>query len=148
MTETFLDESIRNAVQEMFSELQNPVRILFFGSQADCEYCEETLKLAQEVADLSELISIRIHDLDLEPDLAAQVHVDKAPTLVIAGLDGDRVVDYGVRFAGIPAGHEFGSLIHVIGLVSKGGSGLEPETRRFLAGLKEPLYLQVFVTPT
>ena len=148
MTETFLDESIRKAVQEMFSELQNPVRILFFGSQADCEYCEETLKLTQEVADLSELISISTHDLDLEPDLAAQVHVDKAPTLVIAGLDGDRVVDYGVRFAGIPAGHEFGSLIHVIGLVSKGDSVLDEETRRFLAGLKEPLHLQVFVTPT
>ena len=148
MTSKLLDETIRSAVQEMFDDLEKGVRLLFFGSQANCDYCEETLMLAQEVAELSDRISLSVHDLDKEPVLAAQLHVDKAPSLVVAGLDGDRVVDYGVRFAGIPAGHEFGSLIQVISLVSKGDSRLADETRRYLAGLKEPLHLQVFVTPT
>ena len=62
--------------------------------------------------------------------------------------DGDVRTDYGVRFAGIPSGHEFSTLIHDLILVSGRDSGLSPETRAFLKGLEKPVHLQVFVTPT
>jgi alkyl hydroperoxide reductase subunit AhpF len=53
-----------------------------------------------------------------------------------------------VRYAGIPSGHEFSSLIQDLILVSGRDSGLSEQTREYLAGLKEPVHLQVFVTPT
>jgi glutaredoxin-like protein len=49
---------------------------------------------------------------------------------------------------GIPAGHEFTSLIRNILMVSSRDSGLSPETRTFLSKLDKPLHMQVFVTPT
>jgi glutaredoxin-like protein len=67
---------------------------------------------------------------------------------VIAGVDGGQVLDYGVRFAGVPSGHEFSSLIQDLILVSGRDSGLNPQTREFLGGLEKPVLLQVFVTPT
>jgi hypothetical protein len=36
---------------------------MFFGSQERCEYCDETRQLAEEIAALSDLISIEIYDL-------------------------------------------------------------------------------------
>jgi glutaredoxin-like protein len=57
-------------------------------------------------------------------------------------------MDYGVRFAGIPSGHEFSSLIEGLILVSGRDSGLSGEIRKQLRGLKNPVLLQVFVTPT
>jgi alkyl hydroperoxide reductase subunit AhpF len=53
-----------------------------------------------------------------------------------------------VLYSGIPAGHEFGSLIHDLVLVSGRDSGLSQKARNFLAGLRKPVHLQVFVTPT
>ncbi len=70
------------------------------------------------------------------------------PGLVLAGREGEEIIDFGVRYAGIPAGHEFSSLIHDLVLVSGRDSGLDRKTRDFLGGLTQPVSLQVFVTPT
>jgi glutaredoxin-like protein len=148
MTERLLDGNIRQQVQELFADLTNPIQVLFFGSETGCEYCDETLELIREVAELSESIHLSVHDLDKDAELAQQYRVDKAPVLVIAGLDGDQILDYGVRFAGIPAGHEFSSLIHVLRMVSGRDSTLQAQTRQALQELKEPVHLQVFITPT
>ena len=143
-----LDDKIRQQIGEAFKELREPVQILFFGSKEQCEYCDDTLMLVEEVASLSEKLSVQAFDVDDEPEIAANYNVTLTPGLVIAGMDDDGPVDYGVRYAGIPSGHEFSSLIQDLILVSGRDSGLSPQTRDFLAGLKEPVMLQVFVTPT
>jgi alkyl hydroperoxide reductase subunit AhpF len=66
---------------------------------------------------------------------------------VIAGREDDRIINYGIRLAGIPSGHEFSSLIQDLILVSGRDSGLSQPTRDFLKNLTEPVHLQVFVTP-
>jgi alkyl hydroperoxide reductase subunit AhpF len=104
--------------------------------------------LAEEVAAISDLVSIDIYDIDADSDLAKKYNVDKAPSLVIAAKEGDQITDFGVRLAGIPSGHEFTSLIQVIILVSNRDSGLNPQTRALLKDLDKPILLQVFVTPT
>ena len=48
----------------------------------------------------------------------------------------------------LPADQQLSPLIQDLLLVSSRDSGLSEQTRKFLAGLKEPVYLQVFVTPT
>ena len=88
------------------------------------------------------------YDLDEDAEIARQYNVDKVPGLVILGRDGEQLLDYGIRYAGIPSGHEFSSLINDLVLVSGRDSGLEQSTRDFLAGLTEPVVLQVYVTPT
>jgi glutaredoxin-like protein len=120
---------------------------LFFSGE-DCEYCDDTRQLVEEVTALSDTVSLETLDLDQDPELAARYQVDKAPGLVIAGREGDQVVDYGIRYAGIPSGHEFSSLIQDLLLVSQREAGLSPETNQFLESLEEPVHLQVFVTPT
>lgn len=144
-----LNDEIAQQVKEVFdTQLKHPVRILFFGKEQDCDHCTETRQLAEEVTALSEHLSLETHSLEQDAALARQYGVSMAPGLVIAGLDGDKVIDYGVRFAGIPSGYEFSSLIQDLILVSGRDSGLAPTTRQALQSLKAPLHLQVFVTPT
>lgn len=143
-----LNEDIIKQVRELFDGLKNPVQIMFFGSQEDCEYCDDTRKLVEEVADISNLVSFEVYDLEADAELADKYNVDKAPGLVFAAKDGDQITDFGVRMAGIPAGHEFSSLVHDIVLVSNRDSGLNSQTREFLKSLERPILLQVFVTPT
>ncbi len=148
--EKFLDAKVQSQVRELFADLSNPVEIIYFGSsdQARCQYCNETRQLLEEVADLSDQLNLSVYDLEQDAELARQYKVDAVPGYVLAGRDGDQVIDYGVRYKGIPAGHEFSSLVNDIVLVSRGDSNLSPETRKFLAGLTQPVHLQVFVTPT
>ncbi len=147
-TEKLLNDAIVEQIKEVFKQLKEPVQILFFGSQVSCEYCSDTLQLVQEVAELSDRLSLNIYDLDDNADIAQKYGVDKAPDLVIAGNDGDKIIDYKIRMAGIPAGHEFSTLIHDLVLVSGRDSGLSQPTREFLSKLTQPVHLQVFVTPT
>lgn len=147
---TLLDEDIKSQVKEVFHDLKNPVEIAFFGNVDDnCEYCEQTKDLLNEIAALrGDKLQFRSYDLSTDHELAAKYHVDKAPGTVLLGQDESGPVDYGIRFSGIPAGHEFTSLINDILVVSSGESGLAEETRAALAKLDKPVHLQVFVTPS
>ena len=143
-----LNDDITQQIREVFDGLKNPVHIMFFGSQDNCTYCDDTRQLIEEVAALSDLLSLELYDMEADADLAAKYNVDKAPGLVFAAKEGDQVTDFGVRMAGIPSGHEFTSLIQDLILVSNRDSGLNPQTREFLKGLDKPILLQVYVTPT
>ena len=148
MTEGLLSDDIKNQVKEVFNQLKDPVQVLFFGRKEDCEYCADTLQLVQEVLALSDKLGLSEYDIEDDAALARQYKVDKTPGLVFAGKDGDQLVDYGVRMAGIPSGHEFTSLIHDLLLVSGRDSGLSENTRQVLSRLTKPVHMQVFVTPT
>lgn len=146
--ERMLDERITRQVREVFASLKEPVKVIFFGSQTNCQYCDETRQLLEEVCGLSDLLELEAHDVQKDAELAKLYRVEDAPTTIIAAQNGDTIKDYGVRLLGIPSGHEFSTLIHTLITVSQRDSGLQPETREFLAGLKQPVKLQVFITPT
>ena len=146
--EALLNTEISNQVKEAFKQLDQEVEVLFFGRQEGCEYCDQTLQLIEEVTNLSDKLFLTVYDVDVNADEAAKFNVDKTPGLVITGREGDQLVDFGVRYAGVPSGHEFSSLIQDIILVSGRDSRLSDQTREFLSNLTEPVSLQVFVTPT
>lgn len=148
VTTRLLNDDILQQVRDVFDQLQNPVEILFFGSKEDCQYCDDTLQLVTEVAGISDELGLSVYDADEDAEIARQYKVDKFPGLVIVGRDGDQILDYGIRYAGIPSGHEFSSLINDIILISGRDSGLGQETRDYLKSLDKPVHLQVFVTPT
>ena len=144
-----LNESIREQVRDVFNQqLNQPVGVIFFGKMEDCETCTDAKQLLEEVVSLSEKLFLEVHDLEDEADVAQKYHVDKVPGIIFVGKDSDQIIDYGVRMAGIPSGHEFSTLIHDLILVSSRDSGLEQKTRDELKKLTKPVHLQVFVTPT
>jgi glutaredoxin-like protein len=144
-----LDEGIIKQIQEVFADLAEPVEVVFFKTKEDCEYCEETQNLLAEVTGLSDKLSLTVKDLREDSELAGQYNIDKVPAFVMLAKDSEGPgIDHGIRFFGIPAGHEFTTLINDLLLVSRRDSGLSPQTRAYLAQLSEPVILQVFVTPT
>jgi glutaredoxin-like protein len=144
-----MNDTVKKQVKDAFAQLKQPVRMLYFTQNDDgCEYCEDTQGLIEGMAELSHKLSVGVYDLDKDAPIAQQYNVDRAPALVVAGLDGDAVLDYGIRILGIPAGYEFTSLVRDVLMVSSRDSGLSPETRAYLKDLKQPVHLQVFVTPS
>jgi glutaredoxin-like protein len=128
---------------EFGKKLVNPVRLVMFTQTFACDYCKDTEQILQELAGLSELITVEIHNFVTDADKAKEYRVDKIPAVAIIGQK-----DYGIRFFGIPAGYEFTTLVEDLINVSRADSGLSKETRAILSGLAEPVHIQVFVTPT
>ena len=138
-----LKESDKEAVRERFSELQSDVKIINFTQTIECTYCSETRSLLEEVAGLSDKISLDVYNFITDEEKVKEFNIDKIPATVIMGEK-----DYGIRFYGIPSGYEFSSLLGDISMVSSGDSGLTQETKDQLHSLTDPMHLQVYVTPT
>lgn len=143
-----LKEDVKQQVRDVFTGLPHPVQILFFGSQSNCDYCNDTRQLLGEVVALSPSLGLTVFDLEADSATAKQYRVDKAPVFVVAARDSDVLTDTGIQYAGVPSGHEFTTLIQDIVLVASRDSGLKETTREFLKTLQTPIHLQVFVTPT
>jgi glutaredoxin-like protein len=129
--------------EEFLDKLAEPVRLLMFTQEFECQYCRETRQLVEEIVALSNKIEAEIYNFVIDKEKAEEYNVDKIPAIAVIGAK-----DYGVRFFGIPSGYEFTSLIEDIITVSQGDSGLSAATREAIAQIAEPVHIQVFVTPT
>ena len=106
----------------------------YVPGREDCLYCEETQQLLEEVAALSDHITLEVNQAG-EGELVPRIEYE--------GLNKGTL-----RFLGIPAGNEFRNLIDTIVEVGSGEAHLAPETSAALAALDEDLHIKVFVTPT
>ncbi|MBW2340758.1 MAG: thioredoxin family protein [Deltaproteobacteria bacterium] len=138
-----LKDKDRNKVQNLFKQIDNDVTILMFTQETECQRCEMTRKMLEEISGLSDRISLEVHDFVAEGDLAKKHGVDKIPATVLLG---DK--DYGIRFYGVPAGYEFNVLIQDIRDVGKRNPGLSEAVTAELAKIDEPIHLQVIISPT
>jgi len=149
MAERLLDDQIIAQVRDVFNSLQGDVALIHFTTErSDCMYCPETKQLLEEIAPISDKVHLEIYDIEKDAEKAKAYGVDKTPATIVAAYDNGEIKNFGIRYFGIPSGHEFSSLIQDIITVSERDSGLKPETREFLKSLTEPVHLQVFVTPT
>jgi len=142
-----LKDQDREHLLKEFGALKDPVKIMVFTQENECQYCAETRQIAEEVAGLSDKISVEVFDFVADQEVAEHYNIDKIPATVIM-RGGDTPKDFGIRYFGIPSGYEFSSIIEDILMVSQGDSGLSDETKNMLKELTDPLHLQVFVTPT
>jgi len=142
-----LKEEDRQHLIKEFEALQDPVKLVNFTQEIECEYCRETRMIAEEVAELSDAISLEVYDFVADKEIAEAYGIDKIPaTVVMRG--GDEPKDYGIRYFGIPSGYEFSSIIEDVMMISQGESGLSEATKAQVAAMTKPAHLQVFVTPT
>lgn len=140
---SLLKEEQQSKLKEKFKELDGNVKLVVFTQEMECRYCEETRQLMEDLAGLSDKISVEVYDFVSDTDKVEKYKIDKIPATVIEGEK-----DYGIRFYGIPAGYEFVSLTNTIMAVSKGEPDLSEETKAALEKLKDPVHIQVFITLT
>ncbi|MGE3272992.1 MAG: thioredoxin family protein [Chloroflexota bacterium] len=101
---TIIAERDRLTVQNLFArELVDNVELLLFtrgrapnirASQADCETCEDTLELLEQITALSENIVLTVYDVGTDDGAATWYNVNAVPTVIIrkhaAGADESR----------------------------------------------------------
>jgi glutaredoxin-like protein len=141
---SLIPEDKKELLKADFKEkLVDPVKIVMFTQEIECQYCSQTRELVQELAPLSDKITVEVLDFVADAAKAKEYGVDKIPALAIIGKK-----DYGVRIYGIPYGYELQTLIEAIITVSKGTTDLSDNTKSILKEVKNPVHIQVFVSLT
>jgi glutaredoxin-like protein len=128
---------------ELQEKLVDPVKLIVFTQEVECRYCSDTRKLAMELAELNDKISIEVYDFMADGEKAKEFGITRIPAIAIIGKK-----DYGVKIYGIPYGYELQTLIEGIINVSRGKTDLSAKTKQILNDVKTPVHIQVFVTLT
>lgn len=134
-------EGLRGRVRvDLFT--QKPSAI-FIPGREECLTCKDTQTLLEELAALSDRITLTVHEFADEREEARRLGIERVPGIVVRGQ-----LNRPLKFYGIPAGNEFANFIETIVLASLPDPGVSKETVRRLKKMRHPVTATVFVTPT
>jgi glutaredoxin-like protein len=145
------DQDIEFLKEKFAEEMLNPVTIIAFtkktqgpdAAEVECEFCNETQQIVEEIAELSDKIKVERHEFSPEDSMVKNLGVDKLPALVIQGPKQGAV-----KYYGIPGGFEFSSLVEDIVDASRGSTDLSDCVKEKIRGIHRDAHIQVFMTPT
>ena len=80
-----LSETVKKQVLRQFERLKDPVEILVFSQEFECDYCRETRTLIEEIAGLSGKVGFKVYDFSKDTKEVEQYGLDKIPALVFLG---------------------------------------------------------------
>lgn len=143
----------QQAIQAKFAqELAAPVKIDFFTQRevkleapgvTPCAFCKQTQTMLQELAALSDFISLRIHYFEDNPEEKKTFGVERVPGIVLRGPQKGYF-----KYYGIPGGTEFPAFIESIVDISRWEVLISEDSVKKLQELENEVNLKVFVTPT
>jgi glutaredoxin-like protein len=141
----FLDDKLKSELQKKLSPLKKRVKLILFAQELDCQYCKDTQRLLHELSETTDMLELEVKNLILDKNDAKKYNIDKTPAIVMLDEEGK---DHGIKFYGIPSGYEFSSLLEDILLIGTGEHGLSDKVVEQVKSIKNPVHLQIFVTPT
>ncbi len=138
-----LNKDLQDQIRDYLSPMKNKVTLMLFTQDNPCETCTETRQLLKEVSELNPLISFV--EKDLVEDI---VDVDKygialTPSFIMLDAEGNY---RGVKFNGIPAGHEINSFLTAIIDMSNLDFGFDQSIIDRIQKINKPVNIKVFVT--
>jgi glutaredoxin-like protein len=143
--------------QKFAAELLGPVKIDYFTERElslevpgrrPCAYCKPVRELLQELAALSELISLRVLIFDEAAEERTKLGVERIPGIVLRGAQQAGGPTGLFIYYGMPGGTEFPAFLESIVDISRGEVLLSQESVKELKKLREDVLVRVFVTPT
>ncbi|MEF8830949.1 MAG: thioredoxin family protein [Halobacteriales archaeon] len=139
-----LSEEDAEDVREELDAVDEEVTIHLFVPDS-CQFCDDTVELNEEIAELSEKVVLEQHAFDDEAadEFAVDQYGEEGPVAVITKDGSD-----GVRYYGIPSGHEFGSYIADLVAVSTDETDIPDDVAEDVRAIDEEVNIKVFVTPT
>lgn len=128
-----LDNTIKEQIKSIFATLQSPILLRMYA-RPDDDRAPEMLDFLRDVASASSFLSAEAADAAVD---APEFEIIKSGTPT------------GVRFCGIPNGHEFSTLLLAILNADRQGKNLpDAAVTARIAALRGPLHLRTFVSLT
>ena len=103
---SLLNDNLRAQLKGVLSKFENNISLVSIVDESNAKSIE-LRDLVLDIADLGDKVEAIIYKKGENPEIEEKVHADKYPIVAILNKDGDYT---GVKFHGVPGGHELNSL--------------------------------------
>ncbi|WP_414827724.1 alkyl hydroperoxide reductase subunit F [Alteromonas sp. H39] len=127
-----LNQDILNALKGYFASMQKTVT--FVVQTGEHSKRDELVKFLSDIAGVSD--NVQLEERDTQGELRSAISF-------LLEADGE---DTGIRFSGIPGGHEFNSMVLAILHASGTELKIDDSLKSIIRGVKEDLHFEVFIS--
>lgn len=127
----FLDDELREALMPVLSRFQRPITLRLYTD--DSAVTEENKKVITELSELCDKIAV-----ELVPATEENKH-----TISICDEEGN---EQGLRFHGVPGGHEFNSFVLAMYNVAGPGQDVGEDMQKRIDEISSPIHMKIVVS--
>ena len=105
-----LNDTLRNQIKSILAMMENEVTLVSIVDET-MDKSVEFMDLILDMASLGEKLNVKIYKKSENPNMETKINSDKLPVVALLDNDGNYS---GVKFHGVPGGHELNSFILAI----------------------------------
>lgn len=128
----FLDDATRQALAPVLARFTRPICLRLYTD--DSRMTEENRRMVMELASLSDKV---------EAEFVPSAREEDNHTISICDAEGN---EKGLRFHGVPGGHEFNSFILAMYNAAGPGQDVGEALQKRIKGISKPLYVKIAVS--
>ena len=137
-----LNDGLRAQLKGVLARLEKSVTLVSVVDESNSKSIE-LRDLILDIADLDERVSAEIYNKGENIEVENKIHADKYP--VVALLDSNKKYS-GVKFHGVPGGHELNSFILAIYNLGSAGQQISEETLNNIKKIDKDINIKVCVS--
>ncbi|MBS6184812.1 MAG: FAD-dependent oxidoreductase [Clostridium celatum] len=137
-----LNDGLRSQLKGVLARLEKNVTLVSIVDESNSKSIE-LRDLILDIADLDERVNAEIYNKGENVEVENKIHADKYP--VVALLDSDKKYS-GVKFHGVPGGHELNSFILAIYNLGSAGQQISEETLNNIKKIDKDINIKVCVS--
>lgn len=139
---SLLNDNLRAQLKGVLSKFENNISLVSIVDESNAKSIE-LRDLVLDIADLGAKVEAIIYKKGENPEIEEKVHADKYPIVAILNKDGDYA---GVKFHGVPGGHELNSFILAMYNVAGPGQALEESVLNEIKSIDKKVNIKIGVS--
>ena len=137
-----LNDTLRSQIKSILAMMENEVTLVSIVDEA-MEKSVEFMDLILDMSSLGEKLNVEIYKKSENPEMEAKINADKLP--VVALLDKNKNYS-GVKFHGVPGGHELNSFILAIYNLAGPGQAMDENLLKEIKEFDKKTNIKVVVS--
>lgn len=137
-----LNDALRSQLQGVLARFENNISLVSIVDESNKKSIE-LRDLVLDIADLSDKVTALIYKKGENPEMENKIHADKFPIVALLNKDGEYS---GVKFHGVPGGHELNSFILAMYNLSGPGQQISEDILKDIKSIDKKLNIKVGVS--
>ncbi|MGL4653720.1 FAD-dependent oxidoreductase [Cetobacterium sp.] len=137
----FLDEGIVSQLTGIFERFTTNIKIIAVLNES--ELSKNISGFLTEISDISDKITLKIYKEKENPELEKKIKLENYPTIAIIDSENNF---RGVKFSGLPSGHELNSFILALYNIAGPGQEISTDLKTKIATIDKNVNLKIAVS--